>query len=110
MEVRITPIPDGSHEVRIYEGEHRYGDKIDTVAVLRNLGDGCAEVALAHGHLSNGINIEIGKAAYATGYTRLRFYVPEGTHVTRWAHEIQSDEGGWDLWEVDLVKALNDAS
>lgn len=105
MEIRITPIPEGSHEICIWTGGHHFGDDIDTVAVLHHLGDGVAEVALAHGHLNNEINIVIGMQAHQMGYRKLRFRVLSGHRATRWAYRIGSEDG-CDLYEVELDQAI----
>jgi len=106
MEIHVTEIPNGSHELRIFEDNHHYGDEIDTVAVLRNLGNGEAELSLAHGHLSNEINIELGLKVYQLGYHTLYFYTRPGTKVTRWAVPVETDSPGWSKWKVNLGDAV----
>jgi hypothetical protein len=99
-------IPDGSYALRVFRGDDVPGESnIETVLVLRNLGDGVCEMSLARGKLYNEANMLIGIKAYELGFRELRFHVLKGKTVTRWAEKVSS-HGTFDFYRVDLGAAV----
>ena len=104
MQIETSPIPEGSHEVRIWlPGDDSRVDPLRTVMNLLAHGD-TAVVSMAHGTLSNAINVGIGFKALELGFTRLEFYVVRGQQVTRWAQYVRSDSL-YDYYTIDLAAA-----
>ena len=108
MVIRSEKIPSGSYEVRIWrDGDDWEKDPILTVLNLKASEDDPtnAVVSMAHGHLSNEINIMVAREALRLGFLNLTWYVASGDQVTRWAELVKSD-GVYDWYKVDLVAAI----
>lgn len=105
MIVQLTPIPDGSYECRVFDDGHDPSkDPIDTVCVLRRVGERVCEVSLAHGHLYNEANEQIGVLAFIEGFDILRFKTVKSVErVTRYATKIGEDDE-FIYYEVNLVE------
>jgi hypothetical protein len=103
MQITVTPIPDGSHELRVFDDGHDPETApIDAVCNLLNRGEGVCEVSLAHGHLYDQANIQIGIEAYRLGYDVLRFYATRDIKVTRHATRI-GESPNYYFYEIDLA-------
>jgi len=105
--VHFEPITPGSEKLYIFEGGGRYDnvDPFTTMMVASPTGEP-GEVLLhgAHGRLSNAINIHIGMALLARGYTRLIFEANIHATVSRWAVKV-SEDGQIARYRVDLMEA-----
>lgn len=109
MKILATPIPDGSHGVRVWvevpPGDTDTGEPYQFACNLLHLSDTHCEVAQAIGDLSNDIAIAIGLQAIELGYRNLSFHRSMGGLATRWA-TLTRRANGMDYYEVDLGKAL----
>ena len=105
--VTAEKIPNDSYALRVFSGDDTpNGSDIETVLILKNLGDKVCEVALAHGHLYDEANILIGLKAYELGFLILRFHTLPGKIVTRWAHRVEDENKNFAYYEVNLVEAI----
>jgi len=106
MKLTATPIPDGSHEIRIWrdepQGEGDSGADIDAVCNLWHINDQRCLVTLAKGDLCDCANIMLGLKAMELGYRFLEFSVTEGARVSRHARMIRTADG-FDYYEADLL-------
>jgi hypothetical protein len=104
--VHFEPITPGSEKLYVLEGgRFERADPFTTMMVASPTGEP-GEVLLhgAHGRLSPAINIEIGLALIARGYTRLVFEAHIDATVTRWATKV-SEDGQLARYQVDLTEA-----
>jgi hypothetical protein len=108
VQIISEKIPEGSYEVRIWkDGDDWRSDPICTVLNLKPHENepSNAVVSMAHGKLSNEINIMIGLEAVNLGFKHLTWYVAKGDRVSRWANFVRSD-GVYDWYTVDLEEAV----
>ena len=110
MRLLATPIPDGSHGVRVWVGlspgdVEPKGDPYQFACNLCHISDDLCEVSQAIGDLSNEVAVLIGLKAHELGYKRLTFRRSMGGLATRWA-TLTTRKDGMDYYTVDLDRAL----
>lgn len=111
MRAVATPIPSGSHGLRLWQDhppsstEPEDGAPYSFACNLVRVSDDECELAQAVGAMSNAVVIQIGLAAIKLGYKRMTFRRAEGRFATRWAKYSHTADG-MDHYSVDLVKAL----
>jgi len=112
MRVIASPIPDGSHGVRVWIHESSGPDEpeskadYDFACNLNRVSDTECYISQAIGDLSDEAAILIGVEAYRLGYRLLTFRRSAGGKATRWATYSHTDDG-MDYYYVDLVKAMS---
>lgn len=110
MKLIATPIPNGSHGIRVWaelpQGDIDTGEDYAFSCNLIHVAPGVCEVQQAQGDLCNEVAVAIGLKAIELGYSRLRFHRTAGGPATRWA-SLAKTEGGFDHYDVDLARALS---
>lgn len=111
MRLVATPIPTGSHGLRVWpdlppgDTEPDGGPPYAFACNLIRISDDECELSQAIGAMSNRVVIQIGLTAIKLGYKRMTFRRAEGLMATRWAKYSHTADG-MDHYSVDLVKAL----
>jgi hypothetical protein len=109
VKILIEPVPEGSHDFRIWaeipQSDGDNGEPYQVTGSYHHIDKDTCEVARVLGELSNEVNIHIGLGAIQLGYKKLVFHRSMGGLATRWAELIRRDDG-MAYYRVDLVKAL----
>lgn len=109
MKILIEPVPEGSHDFRIFadipQSPGDNGEPYQVSGSYHRIDDETCEVCRVLGDLSNEANIQIGLGAIGLGYRYLIFKRSVGGLATRWAELVRKD-GVMDYYRVDLKKAL----
>lgn len=107
MDIRINPIPSGSFECRVWVNGRKFGDRIDTVCNLLNVGDGVCEVSLVKGVLRAEAQLLIGLKAFDHGFHTLKVRRPDKFDfpLPPFSKATGVDSHGMLTYEVDLIAA-----